>query len=149
MEINIEDYINESEMKRIVENEVRDRIRKDFLENKLADLIYSLCDKEIYKTIEEEIPNFKEEIKAAIPISIENVGKFDIFRSKDEFMYSRDSLGQRILERAVMENRDMIEQKVKNIFSELSKEDIAAEIEGIITDKIENMFKNDSGEANV
>lgn len=149
MEINIEDYINESEMKRIVENEFRDRIRKYFLENKLADLIYSLCDKEIYKTIEEEIPNFKEEIKAAIPISIENVGKFDIFRSKDEFMYSRDSLGQRILERAVMENRDMIEQKVKNIFSELSKEDIAAKIEGIITDKIENMFKNDSGEANV
>lgn len=149
MEINIEDYINESEMKRIVENEFRDRIRRYFLENKLSDLIYSLCNKEICGIIEEEIPNFEEEIKAAIPISIKNVSKFDIFRSKDEFLYSKDSIGQRILERAVMENRDMIEQKVKNIFSELSKEDIAAEIEGIITDKIENMFKNDSGGANV
>ena len=48
-----------------------------------------------------------------------------------------------------MGNRGIIEQKVKNIFSELSKEDIAAEIECIITDKIENMFKNDSGGTNV
>lgn len=149
MEINIEDYINESEMKRIVENEFRDRIRKYFLENKLADLIYSLCDKEIYKTIEEEIPNFKEEIKAAIPISIENIGKFDIFRSKDEFMYSRDSLGQQILEKTIKENKDILEQKVRNIFSELSKEDIAVEICGILEDKIDNMFKNSNGENDV
>ncbi len=143
MEINIEDYINEDEMKRIVENEFRDRIRRYFLENKLSDLIYSLCDKEICKIIEEEIPNFKEEIKATIPSSIEAVGKFDIFRSKDEFMYSRDSLGQQILEKTIRDNKDMLEQKVKNIFSELSKEDIADEIERIITDKIENMFKGD------
>lgn len=143
MEINIEDYINESEMKRIVEDEFRDRIRRYFLENKLSDLIYSLCNKEIYRIIEEEIPNFEEEIKAAIPISIKNVGKFDIFRSKDEFLYSRDSLGQQILEKTIKENKDILEQKVKNIFSELSKEDIAAEIECIITDKIENMFRGD------
>lgn len=143
MEINIEDYINEDEMKRIVENEFRDRIRRYFLENKLSDLIYSLCDKEICKIIEEEIPNFKEEIKAAIPSAIKNVNKFDIFRSKDEPIYSRDSLGQQILEKTIRDNKDMLEQKVKNIFSELSKEDIADEIERIITDKIENMFKGD------
>ena len=143
MEINIEDYINEDRMAIIVENEFRDRIRKYFLGNKLSDLIYSLCNKEIYRIIEEEIPNFEEEIKSAIPISIENIGKFDIFRSKDEFMYSRDSLGQQILEKTIKENKDMLEQKVKNIFSELSKEDIAAEIECIITDKIENMFRRD------
>lgn len=142
MEINIEDYINEDEMKRIVENEFRDRIRRYFLENKLSDLIYSLCNKEICGIIEEEIPNFKEEIKAAIPSTIEDVNKFDIFRSKDEFMYSRDSLGQQILEKTIKDNEDMLEQKVKNIFSELSKEDIAAEIEEIITDKIDKMFKN-------
>lgn len=143
MEINIEDYMNESEMKRIVENEFRDRIREYFLENKLSDLIYSLCNKEIYRIIEEEIPNFEEEIKKTIPSVIEGISTFDIFKSKDEFVYSKDSIGQRILERAVMENRDMIEQKVKNIFSELSEEDIAAEIECIITDKIENMFRGD------
>lgn len=149
MEINIEDYINESEMKRIVENEFRDRIRRYFLENKLSDLIYSLCNKEICGIIEEEIPNFKEEIKVAIPSKIKNINKFDIFKSKDDFMDSKDSIGQQILEKTIEENKDMLEQKVKNIFSELSKEDIATEIECIITDKIENMFKNDSGEANV
>lgn len=141
MEINIEDYINESEMKRIVEDEFRDRIRRYFLENKLSDLIYSLCNKEICGIIEKEIPNFEEEIKAAIPISIKNIGKFDIFRSKDEFLYSRDSLGQQILEEVIKENKDILEQKVKNIFSELSREDIASEIECIITDKIDNLFK--------
>lgn len=143
MEINIEDYMNESEMKRIVENEFRDRIREYFLKNKLSDLIYSLCNKEIYRIIEEEISDFEEEIKKTIPSVIERISAFDIFKSKDDFMNSKDSIGQRILERAVMENRDMIEQKVKNIFSELSKEDIAAEIECIITDKIENMFRGD------
>lgn len=149
MEINIEDYMNENEMEIIVENEFHKKVNKYFLENKLSDLIYSLCNKEICRIIEEEIPNFEEEIKSAIPSVIEGISTFDIFKSKDDFMHSKDSIGQRILERAVMENRDMIEQKVKNIFSELSKEDIAAEIEGIITDKIENMFKNDSGGANV
>lgn len=141
MEINIEDYISESEMKRIVENEFRDRIGRYFLGNKLSDLIYSLCNKELCGIIEEEIPNFKKEIKAAIPSAIKNVNKFDIFKSKDEPIYSRDSLGQQILEKTIRDNKDMLEQKVKNIFSELSKEDIAAEIEAIITDKIENMFK--------
>ena len=149
MEINIEDYMNEDEMKMIVENEFHERVNKYFLENKLSDLIYSLCNKEIYRIIEEEIPNFEEEIKLAIPSVIERISTFDIFKSKDDFMNSKDSIGQRILEREVMANRGIIEQKVKNIFSELSKEDIAAEIECIITDKIENMFKNDSGEANV
>lgn len=143
MEINIEDYMNEDEMKIIVENEFRDRIREYFLENKLSDLIYSLCNKEIYRIIEEEISDFEEEIKKTIPSVIERISAFDIFKSKDDFMNSKDSIGQRILERAVMKNRDMIEQKVKNIFSELSKEDIAAEIECIITDKIENMFRGD------
>lgn len=149
MEINIEDYMNEDEMKMIVENEFHERVNKYFLENKLSDLIYSLCNKEICGIIEEEIPNFEEEIKSAIPSVIERISTFDIFKSKDDFMNSKDSIGQRILEREVMANRGIIEQKVKNIFSELSKEDIAAEIECIITDKIENMFKNDSGEANV
>lgn len=135
MEINIEDYINEDEMKRIVEEEFRDRIGRYFLGNKLSDLIYSLCNKELYGIIEEEIPNFKKEIKAAIPSAIKNVNKFDIFRSKDELIYSRDSLGQQILEKTIRDNKDMLEQKVKNIFSELSKEDIA--------DEIENMFKGD------
>ena len=94
MEINIEDYINESEMKRIVEDEFRDRIRGYFLGNKLSDLMYSLCDKELCEIIEEEIPDFKKEIKAAIPSAIKGVNKFDIFKSKDEYIYSRDSLGQ-------------------------------------------------------
>lgn len=149
MEINIEDYINEDEMKRIVENELRDRIRKYFLGNKISDLICSLCNKEICEIIEEEIPNFREEIKQRISPAIESIGRYDIFKKRDNFIYSEDSVGQKILEEAVKENKNMIEQKVKNIFSELSKEDIAAEIEGIITDKIDNMFRNDSGETNV
>lgn len=143
MEINIEDYINESEMKRIVENEFRDRIRRYFLENKLSDLIYSLCNKEICKVIEEEIPNFKKEIKTAIPSKIKDINKFDIFKSKDDFMNSKDSIGQQILEETIEENKDMLEQKVKNIFSELSKGDIADEIAGIVIDKIDNMFRGD------
>lgn len=149
MEINVEDYINEDEMKRIVTEEFQNKIRKYFCENKLSDLIYSLCNKEIRKTIEEEIPNFKEEIKQRISSTIKSVDKYEIFQRKDNFIYSEDSLGQKMLEEAIKENKDMLEQKVKNIFSELSKEDIAAEIECIITDKIENMFKNDSGETNV
>lgn len=141
MEINIEDYINEDEMKMIVENEFHERVNKYFLENKLSDLIYSLCNKEICGIIEKEIPNFEEEIKSAIPSVIEGISTFDIFKSKDDFMNSKDSIGQRILEREVMANRGIIEQKVKNIFSELSREDIASEIECIITDKIDNLFK--------
>lgn len=143
MEINIEDYMNEDEMKMIVENEFHERVNKYFLENKLSDLIYSLCNKEIYRIIEEEIPNFEEEIKNTIPSVIERISTFDIFKSKDDFMNSKDSIGQRILEREVMANRGIIEQKVKNIFSELSKEDIADEIAGIVIDKIDNMFRGD------
>ena len=143
MEINIEDYMNEDEMKMIVENEFHEGVHKYFLENKLSDLIYSLCNKEICRITEEELPNFEEEIKSAIPSVIEGISTFDIFKSKDDFMHSKDSIGQRILEREVMANRGIIEQKVKNIFSELSKEDIADEIECIITDKIENMFRRD------
>ena len=149
MEINIEDYIDKDEMKRIVTEEFQDKIREYFRENTLSSLVYLLCDKEISKTIEEEIPNFREKIKQRISPAIESIDKYNIFQKKDNFIYLEDSLGQKMLEEVIKENKDILEQKVKNIFLELSKKDIATEIECIITDKIENMFKNDSGETNV
>ena len=64
---------------------------------------------------------------------------YDILRKKGEFNDS-NSLAYDILEKYVDENKNIIENKVKNIFNELSKTDLKYEIQDILENYIEKLF---------
>lgn len=141
MNINIEDYLSEDKIKSIVEEEFRNKIKSMFsTEKEISRIITNLGYYNTFKIIEEEVPNFKNSIKEQTRKQCENISSYSVFREKDS--YSNESLGQKYLEEAVENNKEIINKKVIEIMNNLSKEDIASEICSILEDKMDNLFTN-------
>lgn len=139
MNINIEDYLSNDEMKSIVEEEFRNKIKSMFsTEKEISRIITNLGYYNTFKIIEEEVPNFKNSIKEQTKKQCEKISSYCVFREKDS--YSNESLGQKYLEEAVENNKEIINKKVVEIMNNLSKEDIAEEICSIVEDKICILF---------
>lgn len=141
MEINLKDYLDKEKMKKIVETEFRDKVKEMFNgEGETSRIISNLGYYNTYEILDKEVPNFKERIKEQTKKVCENISSYTVFRSKDEYIYGKDSLGQKYLEEAVENNKDIINERVKNIFLELNNYDLAEQIKDIIYDKIDEMF---------
>lgn len=140
MNVNIEDYLSDNEIKSIIEEEFRNKIKSIFnTEKEISRIITNLGYYNTFKIIEEEIPGFRETVKEQTKKRCLEISKYCVFREKTD--YDSESLGQKYLNESVEENRNIINSKVKEIMNDLSKQDIADEINGIVTDKIENLFK--------
>lgn len=139
MEIKFEDYLSNDEIHRIVVEEFRDKIKESIRRNGVSRFIANLSYQNVFELINDEAPNFENEIKEKTKEVIENLSSFSVFRKKD-LVDNEDSLAQKYLEESVTNNREIIENRVKDILSELSKEDIAYEINDVIENKISNLF---------
>lgn len=95
----------------------------------------------VFKKIDEEIPDFEIQIKEKVKNIIENLSEYCVFKEKTVF--EKASVGQKLLNNAVEENKNILNEKVIEIYKGLSKQDIATEICGILEEKIENMFKGE------
>lgn len=90
--------------------------------------------------IEEEVPNSQDIIKEKVKEKLNEISSYDVLRKKGEFNNS-NSLAYDILEKCVSENKNIIEEKVKNIFNKLSESDLKYQIQDILENYIENIFK--------
>lgn len=143
MNVNIMDYLSNEEIKEICKEELRFNIKKIFSnEKETIRIITNLSYYELWKEIEKEVPNCKELIKEKTKEKLNEISSYDILRKKGEFN-SKNSVAQDILENCVIENKNIIENKVKEILNSLSKTDIKYDIKGIIEEYIENLFKGD------
>lgn len=143
MNINIENYLSEEEIKEICKDELRNSIKKQFSNEKdLTRIITNLSYYELWEQIENEVPNCKKIIKEKTIEQLNKISSYDVLRRKGEFN-SSNSIAQDILENCVIENKYIIENKVKEILNSLSKTDIKYDIKGIIEEYVENLFKGD------
>ena len=143
MNINIENYLSEEEIKEICKDELRNSIKKQFSNEKdLTRIITNLSYYELWEQIENEVPNCKKIIKEKTIEQLNKISSYDVLRRKGEFD-SSNSIAQDILENCVIENKYIIENKVKEILNFLSKTDIKYDIKGIIEEYVENLFKGD------
>ena len=146
MNINFKDYLSEEEIKEIVIDELRKETRKQFCDEKeFTRILTNISYYELWKKIEEEVPNSQDIIKEKVKEELNKISSYDVFRRKGEFN-NCNSLAYDILEKYVDENKNIIEDKVKDIFSELSKTDLKYEIQGILENYIEKLFLKESGE---
>ena len=143
MEINIKDYMSDEEIKAIIENEIiRETRRKLCNEKEITRILTNISYYELWKKIEKEVPNCQEIIKEKTKEKLQEISKFDIFKSKNDFLEERDSLAQQLLNESVNENKNIINDKVKTIMNELSLTDIKYDIQSIIEQYVENLFKS-------
>lgn len=139
MNINLENYLNVDEIKLIVKEEFRNNIRENLKRNGVANWIANLGYQNVLEIINTEIPEYESLVKEKTKEVIEGLTSYSVFRKKD-LIDNEDSLAQKYLEQAVENNKEIINQKIINIFNELAETDIACEIENIISEKLENIF---------
>lgn len=143
IEINIKDYMSDEEIKAIIEDEIVRETRRTLCnEKEITRILTNISYYELWRKIEEEVPNCQEIIKEKIKEKLQEISMFDIFKRKNDFLEERDSLAQQFLNESVNENKNIINDKVKTIMNELSLTDIKYNIQSIIEQYIENLFKN-------
>lgn len=143
MEINIKDYMSDEEIKAIIEDEIVRETRRTLCnEKEITRILTNISYYELWKKIEEEVPNCQEIIKDKTKEQMLDISKFDIFQKRDDFLEYKDSLAQQFLNESVKENKNIIDDKVKTIINELSLTDIKYDIQSIIEQYVENLFKN-------
>ena len=143
MKINIKNYISDEEIKAIIEDEIVKETRRILCnEKEITRILTNISYYELWKKIEGEVPNCQEIIKEKTKENILEISKFDIFQKRDDFLEYKDSLAQQFLNESVKENKNIIDDKVKKIMNELSLTDIKYDIQSIIEQYIEDLFKS-------
>ena len=108
-----------------------------------------------YKRILIKIPNYVYSFNSSFFLGMfgETVKKLGRDKFKDKYIFEtnndsvraniEDGINEALNDVSVENNKDIIENKVKEILNNLSKTDISYEISSIIEDKIESLFKGD------
>lgn len=142
IDINIKDYISDEEIKAIIEDEITRETRKMLCnEKEITRILTNISYYELWNKIEQEVPNCQEIIKNKTKEKIEDLSKFDIFRKAEDYFNEKDSYAQTILNKTIENNKNIIDNKVKTIMEELSLSDLKYDIQGIIENYIDNLFK--------
>ena len=141
VDIDIKDYVSEEEIKDIIGDEIRRSVRYHMnTEAELSRIITNISYKELWKQIELEVPNCEKTLKEKTIERIRNISDYDIFRRKDAYG-AEDSLATKLIDECVKENKNIINDKVKNIFNELSCSDLRYKIQDILEEYIEKLFE--------
>jgi hypothetical protein len=115
MEIKIEDYLNHDEIKEVVIDELRNQIRKHFSNEENANrLLINLSYAIVKDEVDKIVPNHQEVLvkRVAEIINSESSTSFCVF-DFDSFGSGRNkSLGAKIVEETVAENKQLIKEKV-------------------------------------
>lgn len=142
MEININDYLDEEELKDIAREEFRSEARRHFEnEKEISRIISNLGYKVIFDEIDRIIgDDTKKLIAKQVPKTIgEKDLSFYIFREGDN--WKKPSLGYELLEQAVKDNQHIITEKVKSVL-EKADDEKQYEIMRNVTDDITETFVN-------
>lgn len=134
LKINIHDYLSDAEIKRIVEDELRERIREMFKnESESQRLLSNLSYYIVYDEIDKIIPNSRDLVQEKTMVILKDIKSYQVFR--DRSYGSKASLAYEIMENSVRDNKDLINEKVKEtiINSDYNKE---------IWDKFEELGEN-------
>ena len=117
IEINIEDYLSEEEITKIVIEEVKRHVRSVIGDvsvgpDKSSVLIRQLAKNLARNEVQEIIPNFKELINAQIESEIKKITLSDFFISS----FGWSNPGNKILNGVLSDNKELLDAKVKELF---------------------------------
>jgi hypothetical protein len=117
LNIKIEDYLSKDEIKGIISEEVRKHVRDcigniSVSDDKSTVLISNLAKQLAKEGVQEIIPNFKELINEHIQEEIKNLKLSDFFVQNIGWK----STGNKILNEIILNNKELIDKKIKEIF---------------------------------
>jgi hypothetical protein len=113
MEINVENYLNHNEIKEIVQDELRNQVRQLFKNEQEAQrLLSNLSYQIVFNEVDKVVANSQDIIVKKTTDLVNDVKSYTVFR----YNYlggSPENNGARILEQAIIDNKHLINEKVK------------------------------------
>jgi hypothetical protein len=141
MEIEVKDYLSESEIKEIVQQELRIKVRQQFdlnnIERIFSNSAYHIVWEEVNKSIDYDVTEF---IKNKVIQIINELSAYSIFRDKGDYIYGRDknSIAQDYLNQYVEENKNIINDRVIEIMQGLDSEKLNDQLYDLIYQVVED-----------
>ena len=141
MEIDVKDYLSESDIKEIVQQELRFKVRQQFdlnnIERIFTNSAYHIVWEEVNKSIDYDMTEF---IKNKVIEVINGLSDFNVFRDKSDYIYGRDknSVAQEYLNQYVEENKNIINDRVKAIMQGLDEDAIRDQLYDLIYQIVED-----------
>lgn len=122
MEINIENYLSEEEIKSICKEVLKQHIldcvgNVSVSTDKGRVFVTKLAQKLAKEGVQEIIPNFKELINEQIESQIKSVKLSDLFVHS----FGWNNIGNKILNEVLSNNKPLLDAKVKEIFKTIDK----------------------------
>jgi hypothetical protein len=141
MEIEVKDYLSESEIKEIVQQELRLKVRQQFdlnnIERIFSNSAYHIVWEEVNKSIDYDVTEF---IKNKVIQIINELSEYSVFRDKGDYIYGRDknSIAQDYLNQYVEENKNIINDRVIEIMQGLDSEKLNDQLYDLIYQVVED-----------
>lgn len=132
--IDIDNYLSEDEIKNCCCKAIYDICRSLVLGKDLETFITNSCYKSVWDIVDQSIESEKgleSIISERITRIIENLSSYSVFRHKDEFN-NYESVGQKILDNAVKNSRDLIRDKVEEIIDEYPFDELKSDIKDVV-----------------
>ena len=140
MEINIKDYLTNDEIRNIVITETQLAVQRYFTEDNieilLSNLSYEIVANMVDEQLRKENINYEDYITKNVLKVIDGLTAFTVFRKKDGYSCNDDSVGRQLLDKACIDNKDIINNKVAEIMNHIDLNDIKEEIAEIVSEKV-------------
>jgi len=133
MQIKIEDYLSDFEMKEIALEEFRKEIRSK-LNQDLTTIMTNACYRVVFEEVDNNIPLSKDQIREKTLEILNQAGSYTVFRNHWQTNKAQ-SLASIIVEEYVAENKELIKNKVIEVIKSPS-------LDYEILNKIENTFED-------
>ena len=143
MDIKIEDYLDEQEIKEICKDALYQKIREDMRELNVNDIIANISYAEVAAMVDTYVGEddfCKTEIPKKVRNVIENISIFTVFRKADVWE-RQSSIANDILEEECRAARPLIKKRVEQIineydFPQLERGEIMYTIADVLTDRL-------------
>ena len=143
MDIKIEDYLSEEEIKEICENVLYQKIREDMRKLNVNDIIANISNAEVEAMVDAYVGEddfCKKEIPHKVRELIEQLSSYTIFRKADVWE-RKNSIAYDIMQEECRASRPLIKARVEQIineynFPQLERDEIMYTIADVLTDRL-------------
>ena len=123
LEINVSDYLSDEEIKDVIKDEIRSRIRQ-FSKNDIERIISNSAYEVVWKAVDNVYDdNTQEILRNKVVEQIRGFSNFNLFRVPDAWQKTANMPYTTLCD-VVKDNRDLLDLKVKESVSKLTKADM-------------------------
>lgn len=144
--INVEDYLDESEIKEIALDEIRHAMRRSIgtsadLERFIGNSAYVAIWREMDDLAPSVAPELREQLLTRLKEVTPELSTWSVFYRGDHALRNKSSVGAELLDEIVGENRELLEARVREIVGELDEYDIRSALKDRFSEILDGALK--------